>query len=124
MRFQNHFDAVILFVPEDRVGLGRLLERHVMSNYEAWVNLTVLDSFQERLQVALNVALAGLNGEGAVHHRARRKLIDEPAVHPNYRNGAPVTAGHNGFAQCNRAISLEHDCLLGSVIGAVQSRCV
>src|SRR5690606_15999877 len=82
---------------------------------EARVYVTVLDVLEQRLDVPLNVALAGLQGQSAVDDRAHRKLVDETAIHTNHRHHATVAAGADGFAQYQRPIRLHLQDLLGAV---------
>ena len=78
---QDHLLAVVLLVdgrcrsPSAASSSGR---RWVMTKRR--VDLAVLDALQQRLHVALHVALAGADGERAVHQRAHRELVDEAAV--------------------------------------------
>jgi hypothetical protein len=48
----------------------RLVQRQVVRDDEARIDLARLNPFQQRPQVLLHVALARADGERAVHHRA------------------------------------------------------
>src|ERR1700759_3782649 len=61
--------ASVLLVLEDVVAVRRLLQWERVRDDPRRVDLTGLDALQQRLHVALDVALAGPQGQGAVHER-------------------------------------------------------
>ena len=63
-----------------------------MRDDEAWVDLSVLNSFEQRLHVMLNVGLAAFDREPLVHERAERNFIVKPAVNPWNRYSATLSA--------------------------------
>ena len=60
--------------------LRRLIEGQDVGDDEAGIDLAVCDLLEQRAHVALDVGLAGLDGQGAVHDRAKRDLVEESAV--------------------------------------------
>jgi hypothetical protein len=75
--FQDDLHAFFLFVGENVVGFGRVLEPHLMGDDKAGVNVSIPDSLEQRAQIALDVRLAGLNCQRPVHDRSHRELVDE-----------------------------------------------
>ena len=74
---------------------GASLQRQPVRDDEARIDLALLDPLEQRLHVALHVALAGLDRQRAVHHRAHRELVDEAAVDADHRDRPAVAAGHD-----------------------------
>src|SRR4051794_14545218 len=70
-RLEDDLDAVVLLVLERLVAVGCHVEAQAVRDDEARVDVTVLDVVVEGLQVALDVALARLQGQPLVHPRAR-----------------------------------------------------
>ena len=69
-----------------------------------------------RVGVALDVALAGLQRDRAVHPRSDGELVHKSAVDTDDRYRASVAAGDDGLAQRRSAIRLQPDGLLDPVI--------
>src|SRR5581483_1257278 len=83
MRFHNDLYAIVLLFLEHRVSLWGLIERQAVCDHEARVDLSFLDSLQQRLQIALYMRLASPHGERTVHERSKREFIHETAVNAN-----------------------------------------
>src|SRR5689334_4455718 len=95
MRLQNDLDAIILLFLEHRESLRYLIERQPVRDDEARVDLALLNSFEQRLQIALHMRLAGAHSQRAVHKRSDREFIHQAAVHSDDGNSAAVAARHN-----------------------------
>src|SRR6478609_5794600 len=80
-RLEHDFFTAIELLVEKVVALGSFGEWELMSNDEAGIDLAALDPFQERLHVAVCVALPRAQRQGAVDHCTNRKLVDEAAVY-------------------------------------------
>src|SRR6478672_2183867 len=123
-RLQHHLDAFILLVLEDVVAVRRLVERQRVGDDASGIDVAVLDALEQRLQVALHMGLASLDGERAVHHRTHRKLVDEAAVHAGNRYMTAVAARHQRFAQRDRALGFQAHRLLHPVVGGDRTHAV
>src|SRR5579875_3141028 len=122
MRLQHNLYAVILLLFEHCVTFRGLAKWEVMRDDKTWVDLALLNSFEERLHVFLYVALASPDRDRAIHQRACRELINEPAIDADNRNGAAIPACQNGFAQSDRSIRFEHERLFRAIVSSQQSR--
>src|SRR5688572_29805611 len=67
VRFEHHLHATVLLVAERPVHLRAVLERRRMRDDERWVDLLLLDAAQEVVGPAIDVRLAGADGEALVH---------------------------------------------------------
>ena len=105
---QHDLDAVVLFLVEDVVAVRRFIQRQPVRDDEAGVDLSLLDSLQQRLHVALDVALPGLHRQRAVHERAHREFVYESAVDADDRDRTAVAASHDRLAQGDGSVRLRH----------------
>src|SRR5437868_9331062 len=121
-RLEHDLDAIVLLVQEDVIAFGRVVEPHAVRDNEARIDLALLDPFEQRFQIALHVALTALDRNRAVHQRAHRKLIDEPAVDPYDRDRTAIGAGENRLADGVRPVVFQLQRLLRAVVSAEQSR--
>src|SRR5258708_9532999 len=83
------FLAAVLLVLEDVVAMRCALQRQPVRDDPRRVDLAAFDASQQRLHVALNMALAGPQGQRPVHPRATRKLVRQAAVVTATRDDAP-----------------------------------
>src|SRR5947209_8401897 len=98
-RLQHHFNALVLLIAEDPVRLRRLFQRQAVRNDEARVELALLDPRQQRLQVAVDVRLAHLEGQPLAEGGAKVDLVQEAAVDAGDRHRAALAAGLDRLAQ-------------------------
>src|SRR4026207_1072534 len=68
LRLEDDLFAVVLLVLEDVVAVGSLLQGQGVGDDEGRVEVAVLNVLQQRLHVALDMALPALDGQRAVHH--------------------------------------------------------
>src|SRR5215210_1117436 len=103
---EDDLHALVLLVLEGLEAIGRLVEAEPVGDHEARVDLALLDPLVERLGVALDVALARLEGEALVHQRAGRELVHQPAVDAHDRDDAARAAGEDRVPQGVAAVAL------------------
>src|SRR3954454_14871171 len=113
---EDHLLATLLLVLEDVVPVRRLGQRQPVGDHPGGVDLAALDALEQRAHVPLDVALPGLQGQGAVHPRAGGELVDEPAVHADDRDDASTAARGDRLAESVRPVGLGPDGLLGPVV--------
>src|SRR5260221_5274201 len=107
--------AAVLLVLEDVVAMRCALQRQPVRDDPRRVDLTAFDAFQQRLHVALNMALAGPQGQRPVHPRASRKLVRQPAVVSDDRDDATVAAAHDRLPEGVRPFGFGSGRLLGAI---------
>ena len=56
--FEHDFDAAVFVLFEGPVGFASALQPVTVGNDEGWINLTFLDTVEERLHVAVDVGLS------------------------------------------------------------------
>jgi hypothetical protein len=78
--------VVVVLADERRVAARRVIEIHRVRNDEARIDLAVLDALEQRLHVALHVALTGLHRGRPVHERTHREPVDQAAVYADHRD--------------------------------------
>ena len=59
--FQDNLDAVILFLIENFIAVRRIFQSHTVRDNERWINLALLDFFQQRAHIFMHERLPGLN---------------------------------------------------------------
>src|SRR4029434_11319020 len=57
VRFQHDLDAVVLLVPEHLVALGRVREPQPVSDDKRRIDLTILDTCEQRTHITVTVRL-------------------------------------------------------------------
>src|SRR5829696_5759151 len=117
LRLEDDLGAVVLFVAEDLEAPGGVGQRHGVADDEAGIDLAVADPVQQRPQVALDVALAGPDGQGPVHQRADGELVDQATVGADHRHGAAVAAADDRLPEGVGPVGLQPGHLLGPVVG-------
>jgi hypothetical protein len=60
LRLKYNFCALVFLVPEHFVTFRRVFQAHGVRDHKARIDVALLDPFQERLHVALDVRLTGL----------------------------------------------------------------
>src|SRR5215204_4772868 len=88
LRLEHDLFAVVMLVLEDVVAMRRLLQRQGVSDDEGRVDLPVLNPLQQRLHVALDMTLPGLDRQRAVHDGTDRKAVDVAAISADHRDSA------------------------------------
>src|SRR5512133_2673250 len=62
-RPEHYFDAILLLFAEHLVSLWSILQRHVVRDYEPWVDLAPLDFVEQHRHVSMHMGLSGLDGD-------------------------------------------------------------
>src|SRR5919206_122025 len=114
---EDDLHAVVLLVLERLVGVRRHVQPEAVGDHEARVDLALADALVERLEVAVDGALAGLDRQALVHQRAGRELVHEPAVDADDRHDAARAAGHDRVAQGVAAVGERDARVLGLAAG-------
>src|SRR3954471_4711913 len=83
-RMEHDFDAAVLLVAERLVHRRPLLQPDPMGDDEGGVDLAFLDAVQEIVGPAIDMGLAGADGQTLVHQRAERNLVEESAIDARY----------------------------------------
>src|SRR3954449_5639578 len=79
--FEDDLLAVVLLVLEDVEAAFRLVEWQGVGDDPGRIDLAAFDALQQRLHVALHVALPGTQGQRPVHPRAGGEFVEQAAVH-------------------------------------------
>src|SRR2546421_9318012 len=114
--FEHNLDTAILFMFENVIALGRLIQAQAVSDDERRINFASLDTFKQRVQVAMNVCLSHPEGQALGECSPKGKLVEEASIHTGHRYCASFATGLDSLAESNRPVRAEARLLLYFII--------
>lgn len=73
---ENDLNATVLLVAKRLVRLRRIGQRKSMGDQKRWIDFIILDLVHQRLQIPVDVRLAGFHCQRLVYERAHRHLVE------------------------------------------------
>jgi hypothetical protein len=119
VRLHHYLDAVVLFFLKSAVSSGGVAEIKSMSYHKGGIYFPVLNKFQQRAKIFVNVRLAHLEGKTFRKRSAERKLIEKSAVDSRHGNSSTFAARTNCLAKRVRAISGHIQSGLGPIVNGI-----
>ena len=90
-------DAIFLLLPLG-IHLRHLLDSDDVRDEKAWIDVTLLHMFQERLEVAVHMGLTHVHMNALSEGRSEIDLVEHSSIHPRDRERSAFSDRLNGLA--------------------------
>lgn len=94
-RIQYDLYALLLLVAEELIGVGSFFQGQPVSDHKRWINIAVLNSFQEWFQIFMDVRLPHPESERLGKSSAKRNFVQKSAVYPGNGDSPTLAASLN-----------------------------
>ena len=114
-RIEHDLDAVVLFLEERVVSIGRVLQRQSVRDDHAGIDVALLDVLEQLWHVLVHVRLPHAERQAFAESRAEWEVVEESAINARNGNDSALAARLNTLPQSKRPIEADAHHLLGAI---------